>query len=292
MSEVKFGQVSGRRKAKDKAATVLMWIAVAIALIPLLWVLINVVVKGLPSILDFSWWNNGDLGYPPEEKGIGHAIVGTILQVLVCSIVSIPLSIAIGVYLVEYGAKGPLGKATSFMVDILSGVPSIVAALFIYAVWISILGFDRSGFAVTLSLILLMIPVIVRNTEEMLKVVPQDLREASYALGVPKWKTIVKIVLPTAASGIISGTMLAIARVMGESAPVIILVGSTRAFNWNLFKDPQNSLTLYMYDAFRFTADYASSAALWGSALTLILLIALLNVVARVAATKLRPKGI
>lgn len=292
LKSVGFEPLSKRRKAADRNATFLVWLCLILALIPLIWVLVTVIAKGAPAIFSLDWWNNGDLGYAPDEKGVGHAIAGTLLQVLMCTVISVPIGLAVAIYLVEYGQGKALGRVTTFMVDILSGVPSIVAALFIYTVWVSIFGFDRSGFAVTLALILLMIPVIVRNTEEMLKVVPQDLREASYALGVPKWKTILKIVLPTAASGIASGVMLAIARAMGESAPVIILVGSTRAFNYDLFHGPQSSLTLYMYDAFRVTPDYADSTTLWGSALTLVILIAILNVLARVIAKAIAPKHI
>ena len=271
---VGFEPLAKRRKAADRNATFLIWLCLILALIPLIWVLATVIIKGAPAIAHFSWWNNGDLGFAPDDKGVGHAIAGTLLQVAMCTVISVPIGLAIAIYLVEYGQGKVLGRITTFMVDILSGVPSIVAALFIYTVWVSILRFDRSGFAVTLALILLMIPVIVRNTEEMLKVVPQDLREASYALGIP------------------SGIMLAIARVMGESAPVIILVGSTRAFNYDLFHGPQSSLTLYMYDAFRVTPDYADSATLWGSALTLVILIAILNILARVIAKAIAPKTV
>src|SRR5690606_36148315 len=119
--------------------------------------------------------------------------------------------------------------------DILAGVPSIVAALFIFALWIATLGFPQSSFAVSLALVLLMLPVVVRSTEEMLKLVPDELREASYALGVPKWKTIVRIVIPTALPGMISGILLALARVMGETAPVLLLVGYSKSINFNIF---------------------------------------------------------
>ena len=142
-------------------------------------------------------------------------------------------------------------------------------------------GFERSGFAVSLALVLLMVPIIVRNAEEMLRVVPMDLREASYALGVPKWKTIVKIVLPTALSGIVTGIMLAVARVMGESAPVLILVGSTTKINWNPFQGGQQSLPLYMVDLYGAGSNEFVLERLWGSALTLVLLVAILMIGAR-----------
>jgi phosphate transport system permease protein len=141
-----------------------------------------------------------------------------------------------------------LARVTTFMVDILSGVPSIVAALFIFALWIGTLGLDQSAFAVSLALVLLMLPVVVRSTEEMLRLVPQELREASYALGVPKWKTIVRIVLPTALSGVVTGVMLAMARVMGETAPVLVLVGYSKSINFDIFDGNMTSLPLLIYN--------------------------------------------
>lgn len=278
-----FTQISGKRKAVDKFATVIIYFAMALALVPLLWVLIKVVGEGLPAILNPDWWMYDMVGQPRNKAGGGavHAIIGTLIQVLVTSALSIPIGVFTAIYLVEYSRGGLLGRITTFMVDILTGVPSIVAALFVYAMWITMFGFERSGFAVSLALVLLMVPIIVRNAEEMLRVVPMDLREASYALGVPKWKTIVKIVLPTALSGIVTGIMLAVARVMGESAPVLILVGSTTKINWNPFEGGQQSLPLYMVDLYGAGSNEFVLERLWGSALTLVLLVAILMIGAR-----------
>ena len=195
-----FQGVSARRKFANNAATVLVSVSVLIALVPLLWVLYTVIVKGFNAITAAEWFTNSQSGMTAFQAGGGvyHALIGTLLQGVVCAVISIPIGVMVAVYLVEYGGGTRLGKLTTFMVDILTGVPSIVAALFIYALWVATLGFQRSGFAVSLALVLLMIPVIVRATEEMLRIVPMDLREASYALGVPKWKTIVRIVIPTA----------------------------------------------------------------------------------------------
>ena len=278
-----FTQISGKRKAVDKFATVIIYFAMALALVPLLWVLIKVLSEGLPAILNPDWWVYDMVGQPRNKAGGGavHAIIGTLMQVLVTSALSIPIGVFTAIYLVEYSRGGFLGRITTFMVDILTGVPSIVAALFVYAMWITMFGFERSGFAVSLALALLMVPIIVRNAEEMLRVVPMDLREASYALGVPKWKTIVKIVLPTALSGIVTGIMLAVARVMGESAPVLILVGSTTKINWNPFEGGQQSLPLYMVDLYGAGSNEFVLERLWGSALTLVLLVAILMIGAR-----------
>ncbi|MGZ4765875.1 MAG: phosphate ABC transporter permease PstA, partial [Ilumatobacteraceae bacterium] len=185
-----------------------------------------------------------------------------------------PLGIMAAVYLVEYG-RGRFAKVTTFMVDILAGVPSIVAALFIFALWIATMGFPQSAFAVSLALVLLMLPVVVRNTEEMLKLVPDELREASYALGIPKWKTILRVVVPTALPGIISGIMLALARVIGETAPVLVLVGYSRSINFNVFDGNMASLPLLIYTEL-INPEEAGRMRVWGAALTLILLVAIL----------------
>jgi phosphate transport system permease protein len=182
---------------------------------------------------------------------------------------------------VEYGGTGRLARATTFMVDILSGVPSIVAALFVFAVWISTFGFSQSAFAVSLALVLLMLPVVVRSSEEMLRLVPDDLREASYALGVPKWKTIMWIVLPTALSGMITGVMLALARVMGETAPVLVLVGYSRSINFNILEGNMASLPLLIYTELT-NPEAAGVQRVWGAALTLIIVIMFFNLLATI----------
>ena len=280
-----FQRLSLRRKVVDNVATVLVTLSVLVALVPLLWVLYTVVVKGIGAVMSPTWWFNSQAGMTAFQAGGGayHAIIGTLLQGLVCAIISIPIGVFVGIYLVEYGGGTRLGKVTTFMVDILTGVPSIVAALFIYALWVATLGFPRSGFAVSLALVLLMIPVIVRSTEEMLRIVPMDLREASYALGVPKWRTISSIVIPTALSGIVTGILLALARVMGETAPLLILVGYAQAKNFDMFNGFMGSLPGMMYDqtSAGAGANPVPTDRLWGAAFTLIVLIALLNIGAR-----------
>ena len=293
MNDNPFTDISSGRKTTNTVMGGLMWLAMILALIPLLWLLFTLVGRGYHAIITPEWWTQDMVGVRNRSEGGGalHAIAGTIMQTLIASLFSIPIGIFTAIYLVEYSNGNKLGKLTTFMVDILSGVPSIVSALFIYALWITILGQQRSGFAVALSLILLMVPVVVRNTEEMLRVVPMDLREASYALGVPKWKTIARIVLPTALSGIVTGIMLAIARVMGESAPVLILVGSTPQTNWfGLFDQPQSSLPLFMLDMWKSGSAEPVLNRLWGAALTLVILVVVLNLLARFIASKFSVK--
>ena len=288
-----YSKISPRRKAIDAIMTAVVYALMVVAVLPLLWVLYTVISKGLPVVLNASWWGFDMAGQPNNSPGGGvvHAIIGTLMQVAVTSAISIPVGIFTAIYLVEYSRGGWLGKVTTFMVDILSGVPSIVAALFVYAMWITMFGFNRSGFAVSIALVLLMVPIIVRNTEEMLRVVPMDLREASYALGVPKWKTIVKIVLPTALSGIVTGSMLAVARVMGESAPVLILVGSSPTINWNVFEGNQNSLPLFMLQMYRAGSNPFVLERLWGAAFTLVFVVGLLMITARLISKRFTVKS-
>ncbi|AFT98634.1 phosphate ABC transporter permease PstA [Nocardia brasiliensis] len=277
-----FRDISTGRRVKNHIATGIVWLCFAIALIPLAWVLIMVVSKGFESIVSIDWWQKSQKGILPDQAGGGvyHAIYGTIVQSAIAAVIAVPLGIMAAIYLVEYG-RGMLAKTTTFMVDILAGVPSIVAALFIFALWIATLGAPQSSFAVSLALVLLMLPVVVRSTEEMLKLVPDELREASYALGVPKWKTIARIVVPTALPGMISGILLALARVMGETAPVLVLVGYSKSINTNLFDGNMASLPLLIYQELS-NPEAAGRERVWGAALTLILLIALLYAAAAV----------
>jgi phosphate transport system permease protein len=273
-----FQEISASRKFRNRLATVLVTLAFLVAVVPLVWVIWTVLEKGLARVIDANWWQKSFGGLTSRNPGGGvyHAIYGTLLQGLTCAVIAVPIAIMVAVYLVEYGRGSRLAKAVTFTVDILSGVPSIVAALFLYALWITTFGLSRSAFAVSLALVLLMIPVVVRTTEELLKIVPDELREASYALGIPKWKTIVKIVLPTAMSGIITGVMLALARVMGETAPVLVLVGYNQFINYDPFQGNMASLPLLM-NSERLTTNAIGEARVWGAAVTLVLIITVFN---------------
>lgn len=273
-----FHPISISRKVKNSVAKALFWGSFLIAMVPLVWVLYTVVSRGFTAILSVQWWNNSLAGVLPDDMagGVYHAIYGTIAQAAVAAILAVPLGIFAAIYLVEYG-RGHFARVTTYMVDILAGVPSIVAALFIFALWIATLGFPQSAFAVSLALVLLMLPVVVRNTEEMLKLVPDELREASFALGIPKWKTIGRVVVPTALPGIISGILLALARVIGETAPVLVLVGYARSINMDVFEGNMASLPLLIYTEL-INPEEAGRMRVWGAALTLILLVAVMYV--------------
>ena len=275
------GGKSSGRAIKDQAARIVMWSAFVIACVPLVWILVSTLLKGGHMLASVDWWTLSQNGITARREGGGaaHAIQGTLIQGAVTALMSVPIGVLTAIYLVEYG-RGRFAKAVSFMVDILTGVPSIVAALFIYALWVTTFGFQRVPFAVTLALVLLMIPTIVRSTEEMLKLVPNELREASYALGVPKWKTIVSIVLPTAFSGIVTGILLGLARVMGETAPLIILGSYTKSMASNILDRLMGTLPT-MINQDRTEALQPAVDRVWGAALTLILIVFVLNLLGR-----------
>ena len=273
------------RAVKDVLARVVMWGAFLLAMVPLVWILGTVVLKGAHMLTTSVWWTGNQRNINSDDVGGGarHAIEGTLEMVGFTALIAVPIGILTAVYLVEYG-RGWFARAISFTVDILSGIPSIVAALFIYAVWVTTFGIDRSGVAASLALVLLMIPVVVRSTEEMLKLVPNELREASYALGVPKWVTVVRVVLRTAFSGIVTGVLLGVARVMGETAPLLILAPYTKNFQRDLFNGNFPTLPMMINQDRGDIALAAAAERMWGTALTLILLVLILNVIGRLIA--------
>jgi phosphate transport system permease protein len=275
--------ISIGRRIKNKIAATFFALTFAIALVPLVWLLWIVVQRGSYAITQPDWWSHSLRGVLPEQfsGGVYHALYGTVVQAAVAAAIAVPLGFMTAVYLAEY-QSGRLARFTTFMVDVLAGLPSIVAALFIFSLWIATMGFEQSAFAVSLALVLLMLPVVVRSTEEMLRLVPQDLREASYALGIPKWKTIMRIVVPIAMPGIITGVLLAVARVMGETAPVLVLVGYSRSINFNIFNGNMASLPLLIYSELN-NPEHAGFLRVWGAALTLIIVVALVYLVAAVA---------
>ncbi|MGB9253036.1 MAG: phosphate ABC transporter permease PstA [Mycobacterium sp.] len=275
--------ISLGRRIKNKIAATFFMISFGIALVPLIWVLWVVVARGWYAITRHGWWSHSLRGVLPEQfsGGVYHALYGTVVQAAVAAIIAVPLGFMTAVYLAEY-RSGRLAKFTTFMVDVLAGLPSIVAALFIFSLWIATMGFEQSAFAVSLALVLLMLPVVVRSSEEMLRLVPQDLREASYALGIPRWKTIMRIVVPVAMPGIVTGVLLSIARVMGETAPVLVLVGYSRSINFDIFNGNMASLPLLIYSELN-NPEHAGFLRVWGAALTLIIVVALVYLVAALA---------
>jgi phosphate transport system permease protein len=278
-----FRHISLRRRVKNQVATMLFLTSFVIALVPLVWLLWVVVKRGWYAVVQPGWWTHSLRGVLPEQfaGGVYHALYGTLVQAGVATLLAVPLGLMTAIYLAEYGSDR-LARVTTFMVDVLAGVPSIVATLFVFALWIATLGFHQSGFAVSLALVLLMLPIVVRSAEEMLKLVPDELREASYALGIPKWKTIMRIVIPTAMPGIISGIFLSIARIVGETAPVLVLVGYSRSINYDIFNGNMATLPLLIYTELN-NPEHAGFLRVWGAALTLIIVVAGANLLAAAA---------
>ncbi|MEU5402716.1 phosphate ABC transporter permease PstA [Streptomyces sp. NPDC005963] len=280
--------VENRRQAKDRLATSIVWVCFILAVVPLfslIWVTVSRGVK----VLDGYFLTHSMAGVPGFEAGGGvyHAIVGTLQQVGLATLVSVPIGLLTAVYLVEYGG-GALAKAVTFFVDVMTGIPSIVAGLFLLSVML-MFELSPSGLMGALALAILMLPVVVRSTEEMLKLVPNELREASLALGVPKWRTILKVVIPTALGGITTGVMLAIARIAGETAPIMLLVFGSQLINTNPFEGAQSSLPFYIWEQYRVGSE-ASYDRAWAAALVLIAFVMLLNLVARGIARWKAPK--
>jgi phosphate transport system permease protein len=272
--------VEGRRRAKDRLATSLAIVFLVLTMLPLGLVGFYVFKKGL-KLLSITFLTHSAAGIGPLSSGGGiyHAIIGTLEQVLLASIISIPLGLLVAIYITEY-AGGPLATGVRFLIDVMTGIPSIVAGLFVLAFWVLALHQGFSGFAGALALAILELPIIVRSSEEMIKLVPASLREASYALGVRRWKTILRIVLPTAATGITTGIMLAVARVVGETAPVLLVVGNNDFIHTNPFSGPQSSLPLYVFQGAGSSSQFDVNRA-WAAALTLIVFVIVLYIAAR-----------
>jgi phosphate transport system permease protein len=284
--------VEGKRRAVDRLATILVWSTFALAMIPLVALIYQVVSKGI-GVLSAEFFTASMRGVLGEGGGIYHAIVGTLIITLCATIISVPIGVMAAIYLVEYGKGNRMAKVITFLVDVMTGIPSIVAGLFAFALFTLIFGpASRVGVGGSVALAVLMIPIVVRSTEEMLKLVPDELREASYALGVPKWRTIVKVVLPTALAGIITGITLAIARVAGETAPLLIIVGTTTSFNANPFEGRMATLPVFIYSSITTGGKYAAEneARAWGAALVLVAIVMILNLLARFVGRAFAPK--
>ena len=312
----------GPRWAMDRLMTLLVIGAFAISMFPLLSLLWEVISRGLTRAIAakptaFAFWSedmSGIIG-GADAGGVFHAIVGTLLITLWASIISIPVGLFTAIFLVEYadqGWKRTLGRGVTFLVDVMTGIPSIVAGLFGLALFIAFMPDQsvRMGIMGAVALSLLMIPTVVRNSEEMLRLVPMDLREASYALGVPKWLTIVKVVLRTAIAGLTTGITLAIARVIGETAPLLLTVGMVTSVNWNMFDGRMATLPTFINQQYRNgnancmnetvtnpvnQEVYACSITTnidraWAAAFTLIVIVMVLNIAARLVSHYFSPK--
>lgn len=282
--------VEGPRAAADRLVTALVTAAFTLATIPLISVSVEVIANGMAR-MDWEFFTYSMRNITGEGGGALHAMVGTLLITLAATVISVPIGLLTAIYLVEYG-KGKIAKTITFLVDVMTGIPSIVAGLFAYALFAIFFGPGvRLGIAGAVSLTVLMIPVVVRASEEMLRLVPNELREAAYALGVPKWLTIVKVVIPTSIGGITTGIVLAIARIIGETAPLLITAGFTASMNYNLFNGRMQSLPVFVYTQYTNQGNPADAflERAWAAALLLIVIVMALNLFARIIAKKFAP---
>jgi phosphate transport system permease protein len=273
--------VEDPRRAKDRLMTLVIAFAFGLAMIPLISLLYEVAKRGLPGIsLEFF---TEDARGVINGGGAAHAIVGTLVITGVAALISVPIGIMAAIYLTEYGT-GRLRRALTFFVDVMTGIPSIVAGLFAYALFEIFFGPGiRLGVMGSVALAVLMIPIVIRSSEEILKIVPVHLREAAYALGTPKWKTISKVVLPTAFAGLVTGVMISVARIVGETAPLLVTTGVIDSLNSDPFNGRMQNLAVYAYNEYRSPGvmKQASYDRAWAAALTLIAIVMILNVVAR-----------
>jgi phosphate transport system permease protein len=275
--------VEGKRQARNRLMTLLIVFAFSLALLPLLSLLYEVFSRGLHAF-NVDFFTTSARGAIGAEGGAEHAILGTLIITAIATVISVPIGLMAAIYLNEYGGESRLRKALTFFVDVMTGIPSIVAGLFAYALFELFLGPGiRLGIMGSLALTVLMIPIVIRSAEEILKVVPNHLREAAYALGTPKWRTIVRIVLPTALAGLITGIMIAVARIIGETAPLLVTTGVVDSINLNPFEGRMQNLAVYAFNEYKNPGVDKAAAfdKAWAAALTLILIVMILNLLAR-----------
>ncbi len=293
LADLSTRSVAGRRRLTNRAMTALMWLAVLVAIVPLGYLLVSVVVKGV-GVIGWDWFTKDiPTSFPSAERaakygaegpfpsfrivyGMAPAIYGTLLTTALASALAIPTGVLAAIYLNEYGRKGRLARVLRFFSDVMTGVPSVVMGVFVYLV-IVLQWKERSALAGGLALACLMLPVVVRSTEEMLKLVPNSLRDAAAGLGTPTWRTTLTVVLPAALPGVTSGCMLAVARAAGETAPLLFTIGSVSAINWSVV-GPNTALSTQIYSN---VSTPGAEGMAWGAALTLIVLVLVLTVAAR-----------
>lgn len=281
VSAVAVRELHGATRAKDHIARTLVWTGGLAVFIPLLLVVMYVISKGYQALRpQFFTQDQRYVGALSEatEGGGAHAIVGTLQQVGIAALISVPLGITTAVYLNE--VRGRLARPLRMVVDAMSAVPSIVTGLFIYAAWILALGNQQTGFAGALALSVLFLPTVTRTAEVVLRLVPGGLREASLALGGTEWRTTIRVVLPTSRSGLVTAVILGVARVIGETAPLILTVGGAFVMNANPFAGKQDALPYFVYRLIRFPQESQVQRA-WTGALVLLMLVLVLFVIAR-----------
>ncbi len=283
MSNPLLGNLSTARRVRNKVAMGSIWLSVLVAAVPLAFVITYLVQRGI-GIVD---WNFLTDDIPISSRlpgpGMGPAILGTLLTTGAATLMAVPLGVLAAVYLNEYGGKGRLASVIRFLSDVMAGVPSIVMGLFIYTVWV--LRYGQTGFAGALALASLMLPILIRSAETALGLVPNELREASAALGSRTSRTILTVVIPAALPGVVSGALLAVARAAGETAPLLFTIGTVTESNTSLFEGTNTALSAQIFGNARQPFEAAIDRA-WGAALTLIVLVFVLTFVARLVARR------
>jgi phosphate transport system permease protein len=285
MSEL--GRISAGRRRKDRLMRGLLAAATGVALVPLVLIIYYLVYKGIGqwSGQFFTTDPNGNfLGYP---GGVRSAILGTLEVVALATVIAVPLGIAVALYLVEYGKRSLFANVVRYFVDVMTGVPSIVFGLFIYIVLVvAHVGGNFTAWKGAVALSLLMLPIVARSAEVVLNLVPSSLREAALALGAPRWRVVTRIVIPTAAPGLVTGSLLAIARSAGETAPLIFTLGAANGLTFGLTQQ-MNTLPTQIFSDITSPRN-AIVARAWGAALTLVAMILILNLIARAAQRRSR----
>ncbi|HRW36531.1 MAG: phosphate ABC transporter permease PstA [Acidimicrobiales bacterium] len=306
-SDVRVSTIKGGRFVRDRIATIAMIAAFVAAAIPLVFVIGNVVARGasvvtpsfltsdIPTTASASELKGDcelrqrydptavceEAAAPAVKPGMGPAVIGTLITTAVAALLAIPLGILAAIYLHEYGKRTRLARFIRFMSDVMTGVPSIVMGIFIYTLWVLQLGAGRSALAASLALACLMLPIVVRSSEEMLRLVPNTLREASAGLGARTWKTTLRVVLPAALPGLVSGSMLAVARAAGETAPVLFTIGAaTTVARATTLTGQSTTLSFQIYNLITNGGKLSPQMA-WGAALTLIAIVLILTTIAR-----------
>ena len=280
MSVATISPVSGRRRTTDRVMRIVLLLGTLIAIVPLVLVVYYLVQKGIGAI-SWSFFTTDPTGsFLGDPGGIKSAIVGTVLIVGLASLIAVPIGIGVALYLVEYGKNSFFANTVRYFIDVMTGVPSIVFGLFIYIVLV-LTGFagNFAGWKGSIAIALLMLPVVTRSAEVVLNLVPNSLREAALALGAPRWRVVFKIVLPTAAGGLVTGSLLAIARGAGETAPLLFTAFAVNSTTYDLGQQ-MNSLPIQIFNDVRQAQANIVERA-WGSALTLVAMVLILTLVAR-----------
>lgn len=280
-------QVSARRRRTDRLMRGMLVAATILAIVPLVLIVFYLLKNGLSSITGSFFTQDPTGSFFGSIGGVRSAILGTIEIVALASLIAVPIGIAVAVWLTEYGRQTPFAGLVRYLVDVMTGVPSIMFGLFIYITLIlAHINGNFTGWKGSVALALLMLPIVIRSAEVVLLLVPANLREAALAVGAPRWRVVFRVVLPTAASGLVTGSLLAIARAMGETAPLLFTIGGASALTFNL-SNQMNALPLQIYEDILSPRQVVVNQA-WAAGLVLVAMVLILNLIARAVSRRSR----